>query len=199
MQNIPFYYGTTTQESPLNKPHLQRVTHWSSVPLHFHSWPQSLYSSLWISLLSISENPIIAYESTLFCKLCYPCHFWCCAFVQRMLLPMLVSMLTLSMRPTYLETSVSLLFTLCIINSFWFSARVGCCGMHQCPPSNGLAPSTLAHYLGLRLETYIVPWSLQSFVEGFSSLSIVGSHYCSLILQAAWLQQIYSSLLRMYS
>ena len=78
-------------------------------------------------------------------------------------------------------TSVSMILTLCLISSFWFGARVGWCGMHQCPPSNGLAPSTSTHYLGLRLETYIVPWSLQSLVAGFSSLSIVGLHYCLLI------------------
>ena len=54
-------------------------------------------------LLSISEKPIIAYESSLFCKLCCPCHFWCRAFVQRMLLPTSISMLTFSMSPAYLE------------------------------------------------------------------------------------------------
>ena len=160
MQNIPFYYGTTVQESTLNKTHLQQVTRRSSLHLHFQSWSQSLYSSPSISHLSISEKPVIAYESSLFCKLCCPCHFWCCAFVQRMLLPVSYSMLTLSMSPTYLETSVSLLFILCIINSFWLGAHVGWCGMHQCPPSNGLAPSTSAHYLRSRVDTYIVPWSL---------------------------------------
>ena len=71
-------------------------------------------------------------------------------------------------------TCVNMIFILCLISSFWFGARVGCCGMHQCPPSNGLAPSTSAHYLGPRLETYIVPLGLQSLVAGCSSMSIVG-------------------------
>ena len=53
--------------------------------------------------LSISEKPIIAYKSSLFCKLCCPCHFWCHAFVQRMLLPMPISMLTFSMSLAYLQ------------------------------------------------------------------------------------------------
>ena len=77
--------------------------------------------------------------------------------------------------------SVSMIFGLCLINSFWFGAHVGWCGMHQCPPSNGLTPSTSAHYLEPRLETYIVPWGLQSLVAGCSSLSTVGLHYCLLI------------------
>ena len=122
---------------------------------------------LGVLLLSISKKSVIAHKSMLFCKFCCLCHFWCHAFVQRMLLPMLVPMLTLSMSPAYPETSVNLLFILCLISSFWFGAHVGWCGMHQCPPSNGLTPSTSAHYLGLRLETYIVPWSLQSIVTGF--------------------------------
>jgi hypothetical protein len=37
MQNIPFYYGATAQELPLNKAHLQQVSRQSSVPLHFQS------------------------------------------------------------------------------------------------------------------------------------------------------------------
>ena len=78
-------------------------------------------------------------------------------------------------------TSVSLIFILCLISSFWFGAHVGWWGMPQCPPSNGLTPSNLARYLGLRLETYIVPWGLQSLAACCSSLSIVGLHYCPLI------------------
>ena len=35
------------------------------------------------------------------CKSCYPCHFWCHAFVQRLLSPKLVSMLTLSISLAY--------------------------------------------------------------------------------------------------
>lgn len=37
MQNIPLYYMTTAQDSPLNKAHLQQVTHQSLVPLYFQS------------------------------------------------------------------------------------------------------------------------------------------------------------------
>ena len=46
---------------------------------------------------------VITYKSLLFCKSCFPCHFWCRAFVQRLLLLKSVSMLTFSMSPTYLE------------------------------------------------------------------------------------------------
>ena len=53
--------------------------------------------------------------------------------------------------------------------------------MHQCPPPDNLTPLALAPYLGLRLETYIVLWSLQSSVASFSSLSTLGLHYCLLL------------------
>ena len=119
-----------------------------------YSYLSSLDSRVF--LLSISDKSVITPKSSLFYKLCCPCHFLCRAFVQRMFIPMSVTLLPLSMSPAYPKTSVSLFFILHLINSFWFGARVGWCGMHQCPPSNGLAPSTSAHYLGLRLETYIV-------------------------------------------
>ena len=53
--------------------------------------------------LSISKKPFIAYESSLFCKLCCPCHFWCHAFVQRMLLSVLVLCWPFSLSLAYLE------------------------------------------------------------------------------------------------
>ena len=110
----------------------------------------------------------------------FPMSLLCRAFVQRMLSPASVSILTFSMSPVY-PNSVSMTFVPQLISSFWFGTHVGWCGMHQCPPSDSVAPSTLAPYLGLRLETYIVPWSLQSLVAGFSSLSTVGLHYCLII------------------
>ena len=54
--------------------------YWSSVPLHFQSWPQILYSFPWLFIFqhwwrSYVTCYVIAYESLLFWNLCCPCHF----------------------------------------------------------------------------------------------------------------------------
>ena len=97
-----------------------------------------------ILLLSISEKSVIAYKSSLLCKLCCSCHFWCRAFVQRMLLPALVSMLTFSMSPTYLEQV--LVWSLSYVSSSHSSLVLvlddeGCI--------NALLPTVLPHRLQL--------------------------------------------------
>lgn len=135
------------------------------------------------------------------CKLCSPCHFCVMLLFKGSYHPsqFLYIPIDIPMSPNY-PTSFSMIFVPKLISSFWFGTRDGWFRMHQCPPSDSLTPSTSAPYLGPRLETYIVPWSLQSLVAGFSSLSTVGLHYCLLIDRFyKWLlQQIYSSLSRMY-
>ena len=153
----------------------------SSVPLHFQSWPQILYPSLQISHFSISEKLCHRLQVIIVLQVVFPVSLLVSCYCSNVV----ITWVSFYVDPLYESnlswTSVSMIFVLWLISSFWFDARVGWCGMHQCPPSNGLSPSTLAHYLGPRLETYIVPWGLQSLAVGCSSLSIVGLHYCLLI------------------
>ena len=164
----------------MNKAHLQRVTRRSLVPLHFQSWPQSLYSSPldFICPFRRSQSLLMSHHCSASCvarSLLVLC------FCSKDVITRVSFYVDLLHESNLSWTSVSMIYILCLISSFCFGARVGWCGMHQCPPSYGLAPSTSAHSLGPRLETYIVPWGMQSLMAGCSSLSIVGLHYCPLI------------------
>ena len=77
------------------KAHLQGVNHHSCQYSSFFCFDPKVF------LLSILEKFVITPKSSLFCKLCCPYHFWCRAFVQRMFIPVSVTLFPLSMSPAY--------------------------------------------------------------------------------------------------
>ena len=98
MQKFSFYYGITAHRSPLNKSTFAK----ESTTTVVSTLPFSVFTPEFSSCPSQKSLSLLL-KSSLFCKLCCPYHFWCHAFVQRLLLPASVSILTFSMSPTYLE------------------------------------------------------------------------------------------------
>ena len=93
---------------------------------HFQHWWRS-YATCYV----------ITYESLLLCKLCCPCHF-CVMLLFKGCYHLSQFLCWPSLWAQPILNSVSMIFVLCLISSFWFGAHVGWCGMHQCPPSNSL-------------------------------------------------------------
>ena len=179
MQNFPFFMELQHMSCLWTK-HICIESPLKHLPI-FNTLTSSVMTPEFVLLPSVSHfqhwwrshvtSYVIAYKSLLLCKFCCWCHF-CVVFLFKGCYH-LSQFLYISLNLSY-ESNLSYQcwYDLCpnLISSFWFSARVGWCGKHQCPPSNCLTPSNSTHYLGLRLETYIVPWGLQSLVVGCSSL-----------------------------
>lgn len=96
-----------------------------------------------------------------------PSHSQCCVLIQRKLTIIPKSSLQF---PSSLF--VSILFVWSLFTSFWFTLVLDDERYINSLLLMDLIPSTTTHYLGWRLEIFLVPWNLQSSME---SILIVDS------------------------